>query len=84
MEQPYRDSAGSAPASLGASAPAHLDAAPAASAPDEAPAPSAASPPPAALPAAADPTEEGAPPPDGYDPADYRWVPVRRRPRYDG
>jgi hypothetical protein len=31
-----------------------------------------------------DPTEEGAPPPAGYDPADYRWVPVRRRPRYDG
>jgi len=23
-------------------------------------------------------------PPDTYDPADYRWVPVRRRPRYDG
>jgi len=22
--------------------------------------------------------------PDHYDPADYRWVPVRRRPRYDG
>ena len=34
--------------------------------------------------AAADPTELGAPPPAGYDPADYRWVPVRRRPRYDG
>jgi hypothetical protein len=32
--------------------------------------------------AARDP--EGAPPPDGYDPADYRWVPVRRRPRHDG
>ena len=28
--------------------------------------------------------EDGAPPPDGYSPADYRWVPVRRRPRYDG
>ena len=23
-------------------------------------------------------------PPDTYDPADYRWVPVRRVPRYDG
>ncbi|HZG09542.1 MAG TPA: hypothetical protein VEZ70_11245 [Allosphingosinicella sp.] len=23
-------------------------------------------------------------PPETYDPADYRWVPVRRRPRYDG
>ena len=34
--------------------------------------------------AAADATEQGAPPPAGYDPADYRWVPVRRRPRYDG
>jgi hypothetical protein len=28
--------------------------------------------------------EDGAPPPDGYDPAEYRWVPVRRRPRHDG
>jgi hypothetical protein len=27
---------------------------------------------------------DGAPPPEGYDPADYRWVPVRRRPRTDG
>jgi hypothetical protein len=35
-------------------------------------------------PAAPDPTEEGATPPNGYDPADYRWVPVRRRPRRDG
>jgi hypothetical protein len=26
----------------------------------------------------------GAPPPNGYDPADYRWVPVRRVPRTDG
>jgi hypothetical protein len=34
--------------------------------------------------APADPTEIGAPPPDGYDPAEYRWVPVRRRPRTDG
>jgi hypothetical protein len=37
--------------------------------------------------AAADPatdSTESAPPPGGYDPADYRWVPVRRRPRYDG
>jgi hypothetical protein len=29
-------------------------------------------------------SSDGAPPPEGYDPADYRWVPVRRRPRYDG
>ena len=34
--------------------------------------------------AAADSSEEGAPPAGGYDPADYRWVPVRRRPRLDG
>jgi hypothetical protein len=34
--------------------------------------------------APADPTETGAAPPNGYDPADYRWVPVRRRPRRDG
>jgi hypothetical protein len=27
---------------------------------------------------------DGAPPPNGYDPADYRWVPVRRRARLDG
>ena len=27
---------------------------------------------------------DGARPPDGYDPAEYRWVPVRRRPRLDG
>ena len=33
--------------------------------------------------APADP-DDGAPPPGGYDPADYRWVPVRRTPRYDG
>ena len=23
-------------------------------------------------------------PPEPYDPADYRWVPVRRKPRFDG
>ena len=28
-------------------------------------------------------TEDGAPP-EAYHPADYRWVPVRRVPRYDG
>ncbi|MCW3846562.1 hypothetical protein OF829_04875 [Sphingomonas sp. LB-2] len=28
--------------------------------------------------------EDPAPPPEPYDPADYRWVPVRRRPRLDG
>lgn len=27
---------------------------------------------------------DGAPPPNGYDPAEYRWVPVRRRARLDG
>jgi len=50
---------------------------------DTAPAPDAP-PPQSALPAPADPTEDGAPPLEGYDPADYRWVPVRRRPRLDG
>lgn len=39
---------------------------------------------PPALPAAAAAGEDGAPPPAGYDPAEYRWVPVRRRPRLDG
>jgi len=39
---------------------------------------------PAAPPALATATEDGAPPPAGYDPAEYRWVPVRRRPRLDG
>ncbi|HZF96076.1 MAG TPA: hypothetical protein VEZ20_14535 [Allosphingosinicella sp.] len=37
--------------------------------------------------AAADPatdSSDGAPPREVYDPAEYRWVPVRRRPRYDG
>lgn len=33
--------------------------------------------------AVADPGETAAAPPD-YNPADYRWVPVRRRPRLDG
>lgn len=28
--------------------------------------------------------DDGATPPDGYDPADYRWTAVRRQPRYDG
>ena len=28
--------------------------------------------------------EDGFPPPETYDPAEYRWVPVRRRPRTDG
>ena len=31
-----------------------------------------------------DDTPEDAAPPEAYDAADYRWVPVRRRPRYDG
>lgn len=30
------------------------------------------------------PEDPCAPPPEVYDPADYRWVPVRRRARYDG
>jgi len=30
------------------------------------------------------PPDSAAPPPAQYDPADYRWVPVRRRPRLDG
>lgn len=39
----------------------------------------------AALPAAPDPAGDAvAPPPASYDPAEYRWVPVRRRPRLDG
>lgn len=29
-------------------------------------------------------TEPNADAPEPYDPAEYRWVPVRRRPRYDG
>ena len=45
------------------------------------PAPRPVPAPPPALPAiAADPCA----PPEPYDPADYRWVPVRRQPRYDG
>ena len=46
-------------------------------APPPAPAPG---PPPALLAIAEDPCA----PPAPYDPADYRWVPVRRKPRYDG
>jgi len=56
------------------------DAGPAAPPPPAAAA--APAPPPPAL--AADPAEDGAPPEGGYDPAEYRWVPVRRRPRLDG
>ena len=37
--------------------------------------------PPAPLPVIAD---DPCAPPEPYDPADYRWVPVRRKPRYDG
>ena len=41
--------------------------------------------PPAVPSAISDPEPEfGFAPPDHYDPADYRWVPVRRRPRRDG
>jgi hypothetical protein len=75
MEQ-HPHSPGAEPATAAASPEAHPHTAAAPAPPDAAP------PPPA--PAAADPTEDGAPPPDGYDPADYRWVPVRRRPRLDG
>lgn len=53
-------------------------------APSGSPAPPGASPPTPPPPAlAANDTDDGAPP-EAYDPADYRWVPVRRRPRYDG
>jgi len=43
-------------------------------------------PPAAAAPPDAGPDDSDPPSPEaqGYDPADYRWVPVRRRPRYDG
>jgi len=55
-----------------------------AAAPPGAPTPgSVASPAPPAI-HTDDGSEDGAPPPQGYDPADYRWVPVRRRPRLDG
>jgi hypothetical protein len=37
---------------------------------------------PLALPA--ETNDDVAHPPETYDPADYRWVPVRRQPRYDG
>jgi hypothetical protein len=53
----------------------------AAPAPDRAPLPESANaltvPPPAI-------SEVESPPPEVYDPADYRWVPVRRRQRLDG
>lgn len=51
-----------------------------ASAPDLAPAPENANA--LAVPPAL--TEEDTPEPIHYDPADYRWVPVRRKPRLDG
>lgn len=63
-------------------------------APEAAPTPEAAlarddaSAPPPALdpppPAALDDVDDWAPRPIDYDPADYRWVPVRRQPRLDG
>ena len=37
---------------------------------------------PAAVPATSE--DDGVAPPEAYDPADYRWVPVRRRARLDG
>ena len=36
------------------------------------------------LPAVTDDDAAALAAPEEYDPADYRWVPVRRRPRYDG
>ncbi|CAA9519153.1 MAG: hypothetical protein AVDCRST_MAG91-2094 [uncultured Sphingomonadaceae bacterium] len=42
------------------------------------PDPAAAATPPATM------DEDGFSPPQAYDPAEYRWVPVRRTPRYDG
>ncbi|WP_425230994.1 hypothetical protein [Sphingomonas sp.] len=39
---------------------------------------------PASTDAGVPPLPPGAEAPPDYDPADYRWVPVRRRPRYDG
>ena len=42
------------------------------------PAPTAAPPPPP------EPDDDPCAPPEPYDPAAYRWVPVRRQPRYDG
>jgi hypothetical protein len=87
MEQ-HRDSPAAEPAPSAASPEVHPTAAAAPAPPDapgpaEAPPPPHAPPPPAARPAS-DATEDGALPPDGYDPAEYRWVPVRRRPRTDG
>lgn len=54
--------------------------APRRSAPAAAPSPAAPPAPPPALVEDHDPT----PLTTAYDPAEYRWVPVRRRPRYDG
>jgi hypothetical protein len=89
MEQ-HPDSPAFAPAPAAASDEADPNPAPAGSArSDAAPPDVSASPPPphetppAALPEAAA-EDDAAPPPAPYDPADYRWVPVRRRPRYDG
>src|SRR5687768_4919529 len=48
-------------------------------APDRAPLPESAN----ALAVQPSPDDDGAPPRE-YDPADYRWVPVRRRARLDG
>ncbi len=50
---------------------------------DPAPAPDPAPSPPSAN-ALAVPDDPAPPPPTPYDPADYRWVPVRRVPRLDG
>ncbi|HEX8642906.1 MAG TPA: hypothetical protein VF702_03220 [Allosphingosinicella sp.] len=92
MEQ-HPDSPATAPAPSAASHEADLDPAPAA-APGDSAAPQPAdppdstpppeTPPPPALSPDAAADLDGAATPGGYDPADYRWVPVRRRPRSDG
>jgi len=50
---------------------------------DPAPAPNPV-PPPASANALAVPPDAAAAPPEDYNPTDYRWVPVRRKPRVDG
>jgi hypothetical protein len=75
-----------------AGAPDSVDLADPVPAPDIVPAPlpegadALAVPPPSAAPPAVDEDDEddGASPPEPYDPAEYRWVPVRRKPRLDG
>ena len=52
--------------------------------PEAAAAPPTSPPAPPAQPSALIIEEDSCAPPQPYDPADYRWVPVRRRARYDG